>query len=63
MARCLRCYAGNEWIEGNVKDEPSEVDHLRAALKAAETCIMELISTSPDLQERVAQTYWQGRGK
>lgn len=22
MARCLRCKAGNEWIEGNVKDAP-----------------------------------------
>lgn len=27
MARCLRCKAGNEWIEGNVKPErKSEVD-------------------------------------
>ena len=23
MARCLRCHAGNEWIEGNVPDELS----------------------------------------
>ena len=23
MARCLRCKAGNEWIEGDVKPEPS----------------------------------------
>lgn len=24
MAKCLRCGAGNEWIQGNVKDEPTE---------------------------------------
>lgn len=23
MARCLRCKAGNEWIEGDVKPEPA----------------------------------------
>ena len=22
MAKCLRCGAGSEWIQGNVKDEP-----------------------------------------
>lgn len=25
MARCLRCKAGNEWIEGRVRDEPADV--------------------------------------
>lgn len=31
MARCLRCKAGNEWIEGDVKDEPRAlVDELKA---------------------------------
>ena len=34
MARCLRCGAGNEWIEGDVKAEPIDSDQLRDALDA-----------------------------
>jgi len=25
MAKCLRCRAGNEWIQGRVRDEPEEL--------------------------------------
>ncbi len=37
MTRCLRCKAGNEWIEGNIPDEPAaaELTRLRAIEKAA----------------------------
>ena len=35
MAKCLRCRAGNEWIQGRVRDEPeellAEVKRLRAS--------------------------------
>ena len=34
MARCLRCHAGNEWIEGTMKDLSSkQIDALEAELK------------------------------
>lgn len=29
MARCLRCHAGNEWIEGRVPDEQIDDDEIR----------------------------------
>jgi hypothetical protein len=41
MARCLRCKAGPEWIEGNVSGEATIRD-LRAKLEAAEKKIEEL---------------------
>lgn len=31
MARCLRCHAGNEWIEGDVKPEPKTCERELAA--------------------------------
>ncbi len=33
MARCLRCKAGNEWIEGEVKPEVRSNDLLFAAIE------------------------------
>lgn len=44
MARCLRCRAGNEWIEGNVKDIDvdslqKEIDALWKALEMADKLI------------------------
>ena len=37
MARCLRCKAGNEWIEGNVPDEPPSdlIEEVIEVLRAA----------------------------
>ena len=41
VARCLRCHAGNEWIEGKVKDEPKKktAEILEAADALAEAVV------------------------
>ena len=50
MARCLRCRASDEWIEGRVSDEPAnaEIERLRAVEKAARA-ISETVTTYESL--------------
>jgi hypothetical protein len=46
MARCLRCGAGNEWIEGSRRIAPVDDDNyarLLAVKQAAEPALIELM--------------------
>lgn len=47
MAKCLRCGAGNEWIQGKVKNECHDSD-LNAVLGDVRAKLNEKAFTTPD---------------
>jgi len=47
MARCLRCGAGSEWIEGKVPDENLKVPRRNRARSAA-TVVSNRVDRGPD---------------
>ena len=52
-ARCLRCGAGNEWIEGKATHTAAPIpEGMVLALKNAETCIASLDRTYARVWER-----------
>ena len=48
MARCLRCRAGNEWIEGTVKARIENVKLTDHQIQFLERCMQDYLDVSQD---------------
>lgn len=60
MAKCLRCGAGNEWIEGDKRKAPLSFNtHVSGALPLAEKLLSSIESANPNEDYIINDLYKQ----
>jgi hypothetical protein len=56
MAKCLRCGAGNEWLEGRIRDEPRAPPG--SILKAARSYLDRLAAGQVPTRDKPTTEVW-----